>query len=352
MIELSRHIEALLLEHDCVIVPGLGGFVTQYVPACRLPDEVLFLPPHRTVGFNAELTLNDGLLVQSYMQAYDTSYPETVRMIEEAVADLKCELLEKGRIELKGIGVLTLNLGGSYNFQPGEAGVLSPDLYGLSPFTVEPVRAARDSKPETAPRNEDQEADTAEKPKKNYTLSINREVCNYVAAAVVAVVFYFLWATPIGVENQSAEKAPAVASVPFTAEPAAASPQKRVGHNEVTTAQQKKNNAANTPQTATKKQAAGADNKKQTAGADNKKQVAATGNYTLVLASSVTQKNAESYVRELQSKGLKEAAVHVKRKMVRVIYGQYKTENEAYRELRSLRKKHKAFAEAWVMALK
>ena len=85
MIELSRHIEALLLEHDCVIVPGLGGFVTQYVPACRLPDEVLFLPPHRTVGFNAELTLNDGLLVQSYMQAYDTSYPETVRMIEEAV---------------------------------------------------------------------------------------------------------------------------------------------------------------------------------------------------------------------------------------------------------------------------
>lgn len=42
MIELSRHIESLMLKHDCVIVPGLGGFVTQYVPARRVDDEQLF----------------------------------------------------------------------------------------------------------------------------------------------------------------------------------------------------------------------------------------------------------------------------------------------------------------------
>ena len=33
MIELAQHIEALLLENDCVIVPGLGGFVAHYTPA-------------------------------------------------------------------------------------------------------------------------------------------------------------------------------------------------------------------------------------------------------------------------------------------------------------------------------
>lgn len=27
MIELAKHIEVLLLENDCVIVPGLGGFI-------------------------------------------------------------------------------------------------------------------------------------------------------------------------------------------------------------------------------------------------------------------------------------------------------------------------------------
>lgn len=42
MIELSRHIESLMLKHDCVIVPGLGGFITQYVPARRVEGEQLF----------------------------------------------------------------------------------------------------------------------------------------------------------------------------------------------------------------------------------------------------------------------------------------------------------------------
>ena len=30
MIDLVKHIETLLLENDCVIVPGLGGFIAHY----------------------------------------------------------------------------------------------------------------------------------------------------------------------------------------------------------------------------------------------------------------------------------------------------------------------------------
>ena len=33
MIELSRHIESLLLDNDCVIVPELGGFIAHYQSA-------------------------------------------------------------------------------------------------------------------------------------------------------------------------------------------------------------------------------------------------------------------------------------------------------------------------------
>lgn len=35
MIELAQHIEVLLLENDCVIVPGFGGFIAHYAPAMR-----------------------------------------------------------------------------------------------------------------------------------------------------------------------------------------------------------------------------------------------------------------------------------------------------------------------------
>ena len=45
MIELTKHIEILLLENDCVIVPGLGGFIAHHQPAHYEEDEGLFLPP-------------------------------------------------------------------------------------------------------------------------------------------------------------------------------------------------------------------------------------------------------------------------------------------------------------------
>lgn len=79
MIELAKHIEVLLLDNDCVIVPGFGGFVTHYIPATRIAEENLFLPPTRIIGFNPSLTMNDGLLAQSYASVYDTTFPDATK---------------------------------------------------------------------------------------------------------------------------------------------------------------------------------------------------------------------------------------------------------------------------------
>ena len=92
MLELAKHIENLLFKNECVIVPQLGGFVTHYVPAHFNPEEGLYLPPSRSVGFNPQLQLNDGLLVQSYMQAGDLSFPEAVQQLEADVNQLKQQL--------------------------------------------------------------------------------------------------------------------------------------------------------------------------------------------------------------------------------------------------------------------
>ena len=96
MIELARHIEILLLENDCVIIPDFGGFIAHYQPARYIKEENLYLPPVRTIGFNPQLTINDGLLVQSYMQAHHTDFPDATRMIEEEVAGLKEQLYQNG----------------------------------------------------------------------------------------------------------------------------------------------------------------------------------------------------------------------------------------------------------------
>ena len=97
MIELAQHIEALLLENDCVIVPGFGGFVAHYAPATHVKEENLFLPPTRTIGFNPQLKLNDGVLVQSYMSAYDTSFADATRIVEKEVSAFIEILHEEGK---------------------------------------------------------------------------------------------------------------------------------------------------------------------------------------------------------------------------------------------------------------
>ena len=100
MIELERHIEILLLSNDCVIVPGFGGFMAHHVDARYDEQENLFLPPQRTIGFNPQLTLNDSLLAQSYIEAYDISYPEALRRIEDEVRELRQHIECNGSYEL------------------------------------------------------------------------------------------------------------------------------------------------------------------------------------------------------------------------------------------------------------
>ena len=53
MIELAQHIEVLLLENDCVIVPGLGGFVAHYTPAMRVAEENRFSAPYSYYRFQS-----------------------------------------------------------------------------------------------------------------------------------------------------------------------------------------------------------------------------------------------------------------------------------------------------------
>ena len=359
MIELSRHIESLMLKHDCVIVPGLGGFVTQYVPARRVEGEQLFLPPCRTVGFNQQLTLNDGLLVQSYMQAYDTNYPETIKLINDAVKQLKQELQDNGEYELSGIGRLTLGIGGKYNFAPCEAGVLSPELYGLDTVTMPNVAQAEKQKPAVAAH--DKKKVHIKRTEKNYTSSINRELVNYVAAAVVTIFFYFLWATPISNSPQNDRQAASAIyeqlfnhatqkvvqpviqkSAENTDSTQAFFNSTYPDNNMGTEAQQAKGaQQADLPQAETSA------NTTQTA----KTMPTQTGRYTLVLASAISENNAQHFAQKLKQEGMNDASAYKRGRMVRVVYGHYANEKEAQNALNTLRG-HKAFTDAWVMEIK
>ena len=337
MLELSKHIECLLLSNNCVIVPRLGGFVAQRTQAEHPADEDCILPPRRTVGFNPLLTLNDGLLVQSYMQTYDASYPETIRMINDAVDELKAELSNKGKFEMPGIGTIHLNMDGSYNFMPEAAGLLSPELYGLGTVKAlakyQPKSISMAKQEDTAPTDTESEENETES-KRNYTFSINREIVNYAAAAVVALVLYFACLAPLPSATDNA--APMTASSlaerimqPYAPAkvPAAATPVKPAAAEVAETPAAPEHPAA---------QAEEAQQQKP---------------YTIVLASAVSKKNAEIFVERLQAGGEDTAEVFVRGKMTRVIVGRFATESEAYRYISAKRKTESSFSQAWILKL-
>ena len=60
--DITAFIRELLFGHDCVIVPGFGGFIGNYTPASIDKSSGTFYPPVKQISFNRNLNHNDGLL--------------------------------------------------------------------------------------------------------------------------------------------------------------------------------------------------------------------------------------------------------------------------------------------------
>ena len=73
--------------------------------------------------------------------------------------------------------------------------------------------------------------------------------------------------------------------------------------------------------------------------------------YCIVVASQVSQRNAEEFAKKLREQGFSEARVHIHMNIRRVICGLYPTESEAYKQLKAVQQ-HKGLAEAWVYHVK
>ena len=200
MKELSRHIEVLLLENDCVIVPGLGGFIAHNKAAEFKDSANIFCPPLRTIGFNPQLTINDGLLAQSYMQSYDTDFPDASRKIESVVSQIKDSLYKNGQAELDNIGTLYYTMAGTYGFEPYGNAFFSPSLYGLGSFSISPLSELASVKESAAEQRIVIETvpSSVESPKeKNKQQHIIKRMAEHAIGIAAAIILFFVLSVPV-----------------------------------------------------------------------------------------------------------------------------------------------------------
>lgn len=368
VIEIERHIEILLLDNDCVIVPGLGGFTAHHVEARFDESDDVFLPPLRTLGFNQQLKINDSLLVQSYIEAYDISYPEALRRIEGEVEELRQRLANDGYYEMTDIGVLEMNEDGNIIFTPCEAGILTPGLYGLSSFEMQPLMAEESTasasstqvqkpnveptpitttvfdqvrqKEETSANDAGQDTDNDEDAEKTICIKVSWLRNAGIAAAAAVLLFFVIF--PI---SHSGLKNVNIGDFNGTSFFSKLMP-KDSQMNNINISEIK---------------ASAKDSSRQSV-KDSVKDIVKdsikviepkvkSDTFCIVLASCIPQKNAERYVEQLHKKGFDKAYAMVNNKMVRVIYGNYTSETEAYNDLQKIRSNDE-FEQAWILKKK
>ena len=107
MKNLAQYIEELIIRHECVIVPNLGGFIT-YCDKAIVRNNMFYAPTER-IRFNSLLTYHDGLLAEAYMRDRNIGYSEALNAIATEVKQIKKSLNSGNTVIFGRIGALSLS---------------------------------------------------------------------------------------------------------------------------------------------------------------------------------------------------------------------------------------------------
>lgn len=340
--DINRHIEILLLDNDCVIVPGFGAFMAHYVNARKDKADGSFLPPIRSIGFNAKVTVNDSLLAQSYVDAYEISYPEAIQRLERDVKELENHIATYGLYEFNGIGTVCLNNEGNYEFTPCQAGILTPSLYGLNSFQMKTLSDLNGnaSKPWTVASSNSPVGEDGISQNPSHDIQHSLRVIAFwrnVAVACIAAILFLVIPSPL------------VNNAQMTGNKIDFRLLNRIMPKDIVAGQQSVENAIKVNRQTTylsESQANKSRNLSETLSQDCN----SNSKFSIVLASRVTNANAMAYAAKLTRRGFKD--VHVSTEPhTKVLMGHYKNNEEAMNALKQLRKKEE-FSGAWVIKTK
>jgi len=139
-VDVKAIIRELLIEHDCVIIPGFGGFIANNSVARYERVTGTFYPPVRKISFNRNLTHNDGLLISRISRSSGLNYGDARRIVDEFAGDIMARLEKRNRVLFDHIGAFTTNYENSVQFEPEADMNYLSGSYGLESFQCYPLK--------------------------------------------------------------------------------------------------------------------------------------------------------------------------------------------------------------------
>lgn len=189
---IRQHITTLLYRHDCVIVPGLGGFVANHHPS-RLQDDLeLAFPPSKVIIFNKHLLTNDGLLAETIAREEELSFSDASEAIRLFTLELRDRMNKGERIPFEGLGLLFLDEENSIQFQPDYSRNFLVEAFGLHPVVAREI-----VKEKTTPEKDQIKEAIVIPIEKAEEIHVRERSAmrRYwpVAAAMIPLIFYSIW---------------------------------------------------------------------------------------------------------------------------------------------------------------
>jgi len=142
-LQLAIHIQELIKTHRCVIIPGFGGFVSNYKPAGIDNTTDVFTPPSYEIAFNPTLTHNDGLLLEKLSKENNISIDQAEEQLNRQIAALRRELYSHGSVELEGLGLFYIDKNQKIAFRSALKANLNLQSFGLKSFRLPSLKNRR-----------------------------------------------------------------------------------------------------------------------------------------------------------------------------------------------------------------
>lgn len=144
MLRIVSHIEQLLLTHNCVVIPQVGGLVFQYESTPLSADTTQFVPTRRVVVLDPTYQDDDQLLLHTYEAAYGLNEKYARRMLLTDIGLLRSTLQKRGEVLIGINGRLIRHSNGQISFQSKVNETFDLEAYGLPTFQFEKLPVAEE----------------------------------------------------------------------------------------------------------------------------------------------------------------------------------------------------------------
>jgi len=131
---IPKYINQLLYKHECVIISGLGAFITFDQGTLIDEKKNYFTPNKKSISFNSEIKKNDGLLANYIAEIENISYEEACVILASLTKKILAKINNGEKYLFESIGSLKLNSSGEIIFEPEGNINFNPDFFGLESF--------------------------------------------------------------------------------------------------------------------------------------------------------------------------------------------------------------------------